>query len=84
MKVGACILQIDTRRCKQCETCEGMLPGFLTQVGGNLLISSNSMEKENVLQAVADVLAICPEGAIALLPYPIASLSPEILLSQGP
>lgn len=84
MKVGACILQIDTRRCKKCETCEGMLPGFLSDVGGSLLISENNMKKEEILRAVADVLAICPEGAINLLPYPIASLSPQTLLPQGP
>lgn len=82
VEIGACALQIDVRRCKDCGTCEGLLPGFKSKQRGMLLISANNMEKESVLQAISCVMGHCPELAISILPYPISSLCLETLLER--
>ena len=78
VEVGVCVLQIDVRRCKGCETCEGLLPGFKSKNQGILLISAANMEREEILEAVSCVMGHCPEMAISLLPYPFPTADDSI------
>ncbi|MGB3211203.1 MAG: hypothetical protein WBB19_10900 [Desulforhopalus sp.] len=57
-------LSVDFKKCKDCENCEKLLPGFRTVYGGILMISNQSHDDVEIRAAVDKVKDGCPEGAI--------------------
>lgn len=57
-------LTVDHSKCKDCGTCEVLLPKFRSVYGGVLLISKTNMEDENVRAAATYAAEQCPERAI--------------------
>jgi ferredoxin len=52
------------RKCKQCWTCETLLPGFITRETGYLRINECNRDFDDMKSAAHRVVDGCPNGAI--------------------
>jgi ferredoxin len=59
-------LSVDFKKCKDCWTCETLLPRFRSVYGGSLLISETKIDDEEIRAAAKRVQDACPNGAIKL------------------
>ena len=57
-------LRSNQEQCKQCWTCESMLPGFITQHTWVLEVDEYRNDSESMQAAAKDLVAACPKGAI--------------------
>ena len=57
-------LRSNQERCKQCWTCESLLPGFITKDIGLKSIDSGCRNFEDMQAAATSIVAACPNGAI--------------------
>jgi ferredoxin len=59
-------LSVDFKKCKDCWTCESLLPRFRSVYGGTLLISEIRIADEEIKEAAKRVQDGCPNDAIKL------------------
>ena len=59
-------LKVDHEKCKECGTCEKVLPGFRTEYDGLLLINNNNVDDLEIAAACRRVMENCLHGAIVM------------------